>query len=316
MSTHRRGARPSQWPVRDLLGPENGRPRFWDARVGAAAAGLLACGAAVTVVLQLGQPGGVGPAARGSRFAADNPGPSATRSGRSAAFRSAAGCATARCRAATPRTRDCTAPAQRAATAPPRCTASPHGGTRSVGARRSRGGRCRAAGPDPRRADRDGHRRVGGPDGAGRDGRRLAPRTGPAAGGCGSAAGRHVCRRALPRTGLRRSAPGPGSRRRAACRPAPRGPWRPAPRAGPAPRGSWRPASRAGAGRSAVDAVPVRDGRRGRTGRGRPGRAGMGRGPSRACRSPRVGSDRARRRSGLRGLVVRRRSAEPGFRCA
>jgi len=54
MSTHRRGVRPSQWPVRDLLGPENARARFWDARVGAAAAGLLACGAAVTVVLSSG----------------------------------------------------------------------------------------------------------------------------------------------------------------------------------------------------------------------------------------------------------------------
>ena len=54
MSTHRRGVRPSQWPVRDLLGPETVRTRFWDARVGAAAAGLLACGAAVTVVLSSG----------------------------------------------------------------------------------------------------------------------------------------------------------------------------------------------------------------------------------------------------------------------
>ena len=54
MSTHRRGVRPSQWPVRDLLGPEKARARFWDARVGAAAAGLLACGAAVTVVLSSG----------------------------------------------------------------------------------------------------------------------------------------------------------------------------------------------------------------------------------------------------------------------
>jgi hypothetical protein len=54
MSTHRRGVRPSQWPVRDLLGPETARLRFWDARVGAAAAGLLACGAAVTVVLSSG----------------------------------------------------------------------------------------------------------------------------------------------------------------------------------------------------------------------------------------------------------------------
>lgn len=54
MSTHRRGVRPSQWPVRDLLGPETVRARFWDARVGAAAAGLLACGAAVTVVLTSG----------------------------------------------------------------------------------------------------------------------------------------------------------------------------------------------------------------------------------------------------------------------
>ena len=54
MASHRRGVRPSQWPVRDLLGPDNAAGRLWDARVGAAPAGLLACGAAVTVVLTSG----------------------------------------------------------------------------------------------------------------------------------------------------------------------------------------------------------------------------------------------------------------------
>jgi len=54
MATHRRGLRPSQWPVRDLLGPDGDRGRLWDARIGAALAGLLACGAAVTVVLTSG----------------------------------------------------------------------------------------------------------------------------------------------------------------------------------------------------------------------------------------------------------------------
>ena len=54
MATHRRGLRPSQWPVRDLLGPHGDRGRLWDARIGAALAGLLACGAAVTVVLTSG----------------------------------------------------------------------------------------------------------------------------------------------------------------------------------------------------------------------------------------------------------------------
>ena len=53
MATHRRGLRPSQWPVRDLLGPAD-RGRLWDARIGAAVAGLLACSAAVTVVLTSG----------------------------------------------------------------------------------------------------------------------------------------------------------------------------------------------------------------------------------------------------------------------
>ena len=68
MATHRRGLRPSQWPVRDLLGPDAAPGRLWDARIGAALAGLLACGAAVTVVLTSsdqavsGQPaGGPGP---------------------------------------------------------------------------------------------------------------------------------------------------------------------------------------------------------------------------------------------------------------
>jgi hypothetical protein len=54
MATHRRGLRPSQWPVRDLLGVTADRGRLWDARVGAALAGLLACGAAVTVVVTAG----------------------------------------------------------------------------------------------------------------------------------------------------------------------------------------------------------------------------------------------------------------------
>jgi hypothetical protein len=54
MASHRRGLRPSQWPVRDLLGPEVAPGRLWDARIGAALAGLLACGAAVTVVLTSG----------------------------------------------------------------------------------------------------------------------------------------------------------------------------------------------------------------------------------------------------------------------
>lgn len=54
MASHRRGLRPSQWPVRDLLGPDVAPGRLWDARIGAALAGLLACGAAVTVVLTSG----------------------------------------------------------------------------------------------------------------------------------------------------------------------------------------------------------------------------------------------------------------------
>ena len=106
MSTHRRGARPSQWPVRDLLGPENGRARFWDARVGAAAAGLLACGAAVTVVLSSGsravsdQP----LEAPGSPLAIPAPAGHPFRPLRRLSLRR--GCrATAGCRAATPRTR-------------------------------------------------------------------------------------------------------------------------------------------------------------------------------------------------------------------
>ena len=94
MSTHRRGVRPSQWPVRDLLGPENASGtvlgRAGRRRRGGAA--RVRCGRDRRP--QLGQPGGVGPAARGSRFAAGDPGPGATRSGRSAACRSAAG----RCR--------------------------------------------------------------------------------------------------------------------------------------------------------------------------------------------------------------------------
>ena len=172
MSTHRRGVRPSQWPVRDLLGPENGRARFWDARVGAAAAGLFACGAAVTVVLS-----------SGSRAVSDQPleapgSPLAIPAPALAPPVPAAPPPVAPPPVAPPQVAepqlparvDGTAPPQRAATAPPRCTTSPHSGTRSVGARRSRAGRCRAAGPDPRRAGRNGRRRVGG-RGQGRTGR-------------------------------------------------------------------------------------------------------------------------------------------------
>ena len=50
MATHRRGSRPSQWPVRDLLGQQRSRlGELWDPRVAAAVSGLLACGAAVSV---------------------------------------------------------------------------------------------------------------------------------------------------------------------------------------------------------------------------------------------------------------------------
>ena len=171
MSTHRRGVRPSQWPVRDLLGPENGRARFWDARVGAAAAGLLACGAAVTVVLSSGsravsdQP----LEAPGSPLAIPAP-PGATRSGRSAACRSAAVAPPQVAEPQPPCTRGCTAPPQRAAAAPPRCTASPHSGTplrrRATFPRREVP--RRRTGPSPSRSRRPS---TGGRAGRGRTGR-------------------------------------------------------------------------------------------------------------------------------------------------
>ena len=69
MATHRRGSRPSQWPVRDLLGPHRPRaPR--DARAAAAVGGLLACGVAVTTALAV---------AAGSAPAPDVAGPAVTR---------------------------------------------------------------------------------------------------------------------------------------------------------------------------------------------------------------------------------------------
>jgi hypothetical protein len=51
MATHRRGSRESQWPVRDLLGEQRSGPSsLRDPRLYAAVGGLLACGAAATVV--------------------------------------------------------------------------------------------------------------------------------------------------------------------------------------------------------------------------------------------------------------------------
>src|SRR3954452_2228896 len=50
MATHRRGLRPAQWPVRDLLGEQRSRMGgLRDPRLYAAVGGLLACGAAATV---------------------------------------------------------------------------------------------------------------------------------------------------------------------------------------------------------------------------------------------------------------------------
>jgi len=50
MATHRRGLRPAQWPVRDLLGEQRSRMSgLRDPRLYAAVGGLLACGAAATV---------------------------------------------------------------------------------------------------------------------------------------------------------------------------------------------------------------------------------------------------------------------------
>ena len=50
MATHRRGLRPAQWPVRDLLAEQRSRMgALRDPRLYAAVGGLLACGAAATV---------------------------------------------------------------------------------------------------------------------------------------------------------------------------------------------------------------------------------------------------------------------------
>ena len=286
MSTHRRGVRPSQWPVRDLLGPETVRARFWDARVGAAAAGLLACGAAVTVVLTSG-----GRAmseqtleAPGAPLALPAPAPVP------AVPPPAVPPAAAAPQVAEPRlpARDVVAPHPRSArpqhrrAAPRHRPAAPAPSARDAPVKRDAAPRD---GPGPCGAGRHGHRRVGGPVGAGRGGRRLAPGTGSAAGRCGRAARVRGRRRAPPRAGLRRSAPGPGSRPRAAGGTPAGGPWRPAPRAGRAPRRPGRPASRTGSRRPAIRAPPVHEGRRDRAGRGGSGRAGTGGGPGRACGS-------------------------------
>ena len=70
MATHRRGARRSQWPVRDLLGEQRSGPSaLRDPRLYAAVGGLLACGAAATVAFTAsdgavrGMPDGGGPLA-------------------------------------------------------------------------------------------------------------------------------------------------------------------------------------------------------------------------------------------------------------
>src|SRR5689334_24621555 len=55
MATHRRGARPSQWPVRDLLREQGSRMGgLRDPRLYAAVGGLLACSAAATVAFTAG----------------------------------------------------------------------------------------------------------------------------------------------------------------------------------------------------------------------------------------------------------------------
>ena len=153
MATHRRGLRPSQWPVRDLLGPDAERGRLWDARVGAAVAGLLACGAAVTVVLTSGET-----AASKAPTPAPQPGPLALPAPPPAV--SAPGhpdrpAGAVRCAATRPGPRPAGAPARRAAA--PRATGRPPGADpapRSCGpglpatadARRADRGRDRAAG--------------------------------------------------------------------------------------------------------------------------------------------------------------------------
>ena len=295
MSTHRRGVRPSQWPVRDLLGPENVRARFWDARVGAAAAGLLACGAAVTVVLSSGSravsdqpleaprsplaiPAPAPPVPAGPPPVAPPPALPQVAEPRLPA------------RVVAPRPRSARPQHRRAA--PRHRTAVPAPSARHVPVREMPRRRTR---PSPSRSRRPS---TGGRAGRGRtgrssvgswyrfSGRRTRPRcwtprvsTSPATSGAPAlGTGRGIATPSSVSTGTTRLVAAGTARRTRTAR-------------------SWRSASRAGAGRSAVDAVPVRDGRRGRAGRGRPGRAGTGRGPGRACGSPRVGSGRARRRS-------------------
>jgi hypothetical protein len=58
MATHRRGLRPAQWPVRNLLGDQrSGTGGLRDPRLYAAVGGLLACGAAATVAFTAGDGG-------------------------------------------------------------------------------------------------------------------------------------------------------------------------------------------------------------------------------------------------------------------
>jgi hypothetical protein len=64
MATHRRGTRPSQWPIRDLLRDNGSRMGgLRDPRLYAAVGGLLACSAAATVAFTAGDrpSGGPGP---------------------------------------------------------------------------------------------------------------------------------------------------------------------------------------------------------------------------------------------------------------
>ncbi len=65
MATHRRGLRPAQWPVRNLLGDQRPAPGgLRDPRLYAAVGGLLACGAAATVAFTASDGGsgrGTGP---------------------------------------------------------------------------------------------------------------------------------------------------------------------------------------------------------------------------------------------------------------
>ena len=283
MATHRRG-RGSQWQVRDLLGPASGRARCWDPRLYAAVGGLLACGAAATVA-SAGQPGGAGPALEGpaDRWRSRPRAPPVRPLRRLG--RPPRPAPPQRRRAARPRTRGGPRTPQRAAAAPPRVhrvTARRYPLRRRATFPRGRARRGRTL------AEQVATAATGGRAGRGRTGRSsVGSGYRSAAGGCGRAAGL-ATRRALPRAGPG-GRPGPGSRRRAACRPAPRGPRRPAPRARPAPRGRGgrHRAPRQDDQRSTPYRCVTDDGAG--HGRGRPGRAGTGRGPRRACRSPRAG---------------------------